>query len=157
MHESKQRLAIQKEYGLDDATLTGILKNEYKAKHGVDPDNAALDDFLVEEYATKPDAGESSAEPDPASPGLKRDALCNFLAAHVKDKAGFFDAAANLLFRPISPVGNLEHLGFGADTAKGDAKLTYIPPPGESPRVVKEHDKTFRFRKVDGGWLLDSL
>lgn len=157
MHESKEELAILTKYCLDNATLAQTLTNEYKEKHGAYPeDDAALDGFLKMEYAAdRAESGkvESGAEPGP----VPRAVVCNILAAHIKDKAGFFDAVAMLSKRPISPLGGLEQIIVRGDTAAGSAKLTYIPTPGESPRIVNPTDKAFRFRKVDRGWSLESL
>ena len=157
---SEEDLATLKTYGLDEATLKDTLKNEYKARHGVYPDDATLLEAIDRQYgADAPGAGaiKNAAESEAAMLARKEAVVRNLVVVHVKDKAGFFEAAAKLSKRSVSPLGDLEWVIVRGDAATGSAKLTYIPTPGESPRIVKTHDKTFRFRKIDGGWLLDSL
>jgi hypothetical protein len=98
---------------------------------------------------------------------LWRDAI----VAHVKDKAGFFEAVVKYLHersakrhdeRPVSPLADLEDLDVRGDTATGHAKETIVPNvaggesplvPGRSPQI---YEKPFAFRRINGGWLLDS-
>ena len=100
----------------------------------------------------------SGTEPESALLALKYDVARNLVAAHVKDKVGFFEEVAKLSEdRPISPVGELEQVTAQGDSATGHSKMSITPGPGESPPAVEKIDKTFRFRRINGGWLLDSL
>lgn len=152
MHPQKTN-AILKRYGVDEATLTSDLRREYEAKHGVEPaGDKALDDDLDKEY-------EAAHGVPPAS---RRDVMCDVLRRRIKDKAGFYEAAVNLLVdHPPSPIGDLEQVTVKDDTATGRATVSNFhceSPPNEAPRRVEDRlDKTFRFRKVNDGWLLDSL
>ena len=92
--------------------------------------------------------------PPPHDDQLWRDVV----VANVKDKAGFFEAVAKLSEKdPVWPVGDLEQVVVQSDTATGRAKLTFVPSAGEPRPTVDKIDKTFKFRRVNGGWLLDSL
>jgi hypothetical protein len=143
---SKQTGAIVTKY-VDLATLNDDYENQYKKKHGVD--------------LAKVQAGHENDPtfvPPPHDEQLWRDAV----VARVKDKAGFFEAVAKLSEKnPVSPLGDLEELAVHGDTATGHAKMTILPRPGESPPKAGGpppiYDKPFKFRRVNGGWLLDSL
>jgi hypothetical protein len=153
INDSKDTNAILKRFAVDEATLTSDLRREYKAKHGVEPaDDKSLQDALEKEYKAQ-----HGVPPD--SP---HDVMSDILSRRIKDKAGFCESAANVLSdRPASPIGDLEQVVVQDDTATGHASVQgfhHETPPGGAPRKVEDKlDKTFRFRKVDGGWLLDSL
>ena len=115
---------------------------QYKKKHGTDPKTSPHDDKVWYDAVT----------------------------AHVKDKAGFYVAvtkhfeerAAKLHEeKPVSPLGDLEHVVVQDDTATGHAAtfgFHYETPPGKPTQKVEDRiDKTFKFRRINGGWLLDSL
>jgi hypothetical protein len=137
MHDSKESRAILTKYGLDDATIGDAIRKKYKEKYDIDTADGA------EKVALPGDS--------------ERDLLVDIVATRVKDKAGFFEAERNLLAKAsVSPVSDLEQLVVHNDTATGHAKITWVPTPGES-REVSKFDKTFKFRRIDGGWLLDSL
>jgi hypothetical protein len=117
-------------------------EKRYKKKHGIDPAKPL-----------PPDAHDGEL-------------WCDAIVSHVKDKAGFYEAVSNHFDeraakrhekRPVPPLGELQHLDVHGEWASGTAKLTIIPGPGESPPRVNPIDKSFRFRKVNGGWLIDSL
>jgi hypothetical protein len=130
---------------LDARTLHDDCEKQYKKKHSID--------------SAKP------LPPDARDDQLWRDVV----VSHIKDKAGFYEAVVKHFDeraakrheeRPVEPLGELQRLdvhGAHGEWATGSAKLTLIPGPGESPPVVNPIDKTFRFRKVNGGWLIDSL
>jgi len=114
----------------------------YKKKHGTDPNTSRRDNQLWYDAVT----------------------------AHVKDKAGFYVAVTKHFEesavkrheeKPISPIGDLEQVAVQDDTATGHAATLgfhYDTPPGKPAQRVEDNiDKTFKFRKVNGGWLLDSL
>jgi hypothetical protein len=142
---------------LDSRTLNDDYFAEYKKKHGIDIKK------LAEEDPSK----------NTATPAPPRDDFLwhETVAAHVKDKKGFYVAVANYFHEedvkknlggPVSLIGELQQLDIQDDTAEGSAKETLLPDvaggeaplkPGESPFV---HDKTFKFRRINGGWLLDS-
>ena len=75
-----------------------------------------------------------------------------------KDKVGFFAAVHKILEKDRKPnvIGELEQVAIDGDTATGRVEITIVPQPGESPPVVDKNYKTFKFRRVNGGWLLDS-
>jgi len=78
----------------------------------------------------------------------------------VKDKAGFFDAVAKLRVDTIDPLGDLTQVAIKGNTATGRAKKTLIPMPGESPTppgsAPPVYEKTVEFRRINGGWLIDT-
>jgi hypothetical protein len=142
MHDSKESRAILKKYGLDDAAVGDALRKKYKEKYGIDIDTA-------EGAASVALLGDSD-----------RDLLVDVVAAHVKDRAGFFEAENNpFVEATVSPFGDLEQLVVHDDTATGRAATSSFhdeTPPGEATRKVEDKIyKTFYFRRVNGGWLLD--
>jgi hypothetical protein len=154
--------AIDKEFGLDEPTLTESFKNRYKAKHGVYPGDAALNkDLLIKEYgsgATKPNV-EGGAESEASSNEKFWEAMGNFLAAHIKGKAEFFETVFKRFEKTgTSPIGDLEQLRVGDEEAKGRVKMTVGDTPNEQPPKgsTYTYDKPFQFHKIDGGWLIDS-
>ena len=91
-----------------------------------------------------------------------RPAKGSALAAHVKEKAGFFEGVSRLFEeKTASPLGELEELAVEGDTATGHAKVTKVPDVegGESSlkarRLSVIRDELFKFRRVKGGWLID--
>ena len=142
---------------IDGRTLEEDYYKEYKKKHGVD-----LKKFMTEHQHDK-----APVTPPPQDDQLWQDAV----AAHIKDKAGFVAAVAKHFKErdakrhtepPVLPLGDLEHLAVHGDTASGTAKETILPyvaggesplKPGETPPV---YEKPFKFRRMDGGWLIDS-
>lgn len=142
MSSSEESRAIVKKY-VDGAAANDEFQKKYRKKHGIDIAK------LVEGRENDP-----TFRPPPPDRDLLRDAV----AAHVKDKAGFYEAATDLFVKTaVSPLGDLEDLTVHDDTATGRAKRTIVPTPGESPPAVDKIDKTLKFRRVNGGWLLDSL
>jgi WD40 repeat protein len=126
---------------VDAATLEDDYQKQYKEKHGMD-----LKELRVDHQNNKKPATLARHD-DP----LWRD----IVAAHVKDKAGFVEAVAKYFqkrdpkqsdYYAITPLGGLEQLVVEGDTAKGRAKFTY-------PAI---YDEPFVFRRVNGGWLIDS-
>lgn len=164
--QDEQSYAVLKRYGVDETTLTRDLKREYKAKHGVEPaDDKALLDFLEKEYKAKHgvDAPESRDTWSRELDLWYRDIWTDVLWRHIKDKAGFYAAAVNLALEkyPDPPLGDLEQVAVQNDTATGRVAFPsfhYETPPGKKTRKVEDTIyKTFYFRKVNRGWLLDSL
>jgi len=110
-----------------------------RRKHGLDGE-AMLVEYrkLVAERQRKAEKDREANlkhEQVPSDDELLRKVLC----AHIKDKAGFFKDVTNLMRNPAweSPVGNLQNLKIRGDAATGATK-----------------EASFRFRKVNGGWLL---
>jgi hypothetical protein len=144
MHDSKESRAILKKYGLDDAALGDALRKKYKERYGIDIDTA-------EGAASVASLGDSD-----------RELLVDVVAAHVKDKAGFFEAEINQFEKEsVSPLGDLEQLVVDDHTATGRAATPgfhYETPPGKAHQKIEDKIyQTFKFRRVNGGWLLDSL
>lgn len=143
---SKESRAVVEKY-VDNAAASAEFEKKYKEKHGID--------------ITETSKGHET-DPTYTPPAPDRDLLRDAVAAHVKDKAGFYDAAANLFAKtPASPLGDLKQMVVHDDTATGRVATPgfhYETPPGESPRKVEDKIyKPFEFRRVTGGWLLDSL
>ena len=164
--------AVQKTFGCSEAALRKRYLEEYKRKHG---HNEEIDKYLAEIEKATADAESnkrgaeptkkeiSDMAPSPAEAAVNalpndEDLLRQVLYDLTKDKVGFFTAVQEVLEkrRKLNVIGDLEEVTIKGDTATGRAKITIVPKPGESPPKVDKIDKTFKFRRVDGGWLLDS-
>jgi hypothetical protein len=129
-----------------DPALFADYEKDYKKKHGID-----FAKFMAEHQHDR-------TPPPTHDEQLWRAAV----VAHIKDKAGFVEAVATLSKDPVwPPLGELDRLFVQGDTATGHAKETLVPRPGEpppkpgkSPLVI---DTTVGFRRVNGGWLIDSV
>ncbi len=122
-------------------------EKKYKAKHGIDVAK------LRAEHGHDP-----KFEPPVRDDELWVDAV----AAHIKDKVGFVEAVAKVSNTDTtSPLGELEDVTVKDDTAAGRATTLgyhYETPPGKPPqKITDKHYKDYKFRRVNGGWLLDSL
>ena len=155
MGNSGGAAAIVRKY-VDLAAINEDYEKEYKKKHGIDIAKA------VERHRN-----DRTLPP----PRQDRQLLRDVVAAHTKDKAGFCEAANKYYLekkraadhheeKPVRPLGDLEQLAVEGDTATGKAKVTILPRGGESPREPGQpapvHEKPFKFRRIEGGWLLDS-
>jgi hypothetical protein len=86
--------------------------------------------------------------------------LCDVVAAHVRDKAGFFEAVSNLFGGDnYEPLGELKQVTVEGDTASGQAEAMFQSWESSGDGVQKvvrsRYEKTFHFRKVNGGWLIE--
>jgi hypothetical protein len=151
---SKEMGPIVPQY-VEVATLNEDYQRQYKKKHGID--------------LAKVEQGHEN-DPTFVPPPLDEQLWRDVLAAHIKDKAGFCEAVAKHFDErnakrhevdPIMPLGDLEHLVVNDDTATGSAKKTILPRPGESPlkpgQAPPIYEKPFKFRRINGEWLLDSM
>ena len=140
---------------VDLATLGDDYEKQYKKKHGVD---------LAKLQA------EHKNDPTFVPPSQDEQLWRDVVAAHIKDKAGFYEAVAKHFDerdakrheeKPVSPLGDLEQVVVQDDTATGHAATLgfhYETPPGKPTQKVEDRiDKTFKFRRINGGWLMDSL
>jgi hypothetical protein len=165
----KSLKAVQEKFGPDEAQFGKMYFEAYKQKH----DHAELiDKFLAKAvpfWKSKKNAGagpkaEEATTPPPeeaaAIDALPKDDELGRQALYgaTKDKIGFFVSVQTILEKDRRPndIGDLEQLIIKDDTAEGSAKVTIMPGSGESPEVRKI-EKTFKFRRVNDGWLLDSL
>lgn len=139
---------------VDVATLDSDYEKQYKKKHGID---------LAKVFAEH--QHEQGFVPPPHDEQLYRDVV----ALHVKDKVGFVEAVGKYFDEraakrqettPVWPLGDLENLVVQSNTATGRAKMTILPragekqkKPGQSPPI---YEKPFEFRRINGGWLIDS-
>ncbi len=145
---SKEDIAALNKY-VDEARIKQEYEKKYEAKHGVDLGK------LLKEHGNDP-----NFVPPPRDDQLWVDAV----VANVKNKLEFVEAVAKVTERkPVPRRGDLEGLVIQGDTATGHAKETLLPDveagetplkPGESPAV---YDRPFKFRRINGGWLIDSL
>jgi hypothetical protein len=154
MSNSGEAAAIIRKY-VDGAEANSEYEQRYKKKHGID--------------LAKHRAGHET-DPKYVPPEHDDQLWRDVVAAHVKDKAEFNAAVAKYFderdaerheVEPVMPLGKLEHLVVHDDTATGSAKQTVLPRPGESPlkpgQAPPVYEKPFTFRRVNAGWLLDSL
>jgi hypothetical protein len=151
---SKEMGPIVPQY-VDLATLGDDYEKQYKKKHGID----------LAKFRAEHEHDRTFVAPPPHDDQLWRDVV----AAHIKDKAGFFEAVAKHFDErdakrheeaPVSPLGELEQVVVHDDMATGHAKMTILRRPGESPPKSEKpsvYEKPFKFRRLNGGWLLDSL
>lgn len=155
--DTKEIDRIIKEY-VDTRTLDRDYEKAYQKKHGID-----LKKFTEDHQHDKTPV---------SAPPQDEELVQSVVAAHVEDKAGFFEAVEKYLHEravkeqsvgPVHPLGDLQQLAVHGDTAEGRAKETILPnvaggegplKSGESPAV---YDRSFKFRRVNGGWLIDSL
>jgi hypothetical protein len=138
---------------LDTSTLNEDFQKQYEKKHGVDQVKSEADHQSDQKFV-----------PPPRDDQLWHD----IVAAHINDKAGFYEAVAKYFDESaakrhegnqISKLGDLEQVVLHDDTASGQAKVTIMPRPGETKGggPPPAYDKPFKFRRIDGGWLIDSL
>ncbi len=147
---SKEREAILSKY-VDEGAAERDYEKWYKDEHGVD-----LKKFRAEHEHEKA----------PVHAPTRDDQLWWYaVASHVKDKPEFAEDVSKLLeekkkLGPILPYGPLEDVVINGDKARGRAarlSYHYEPVPGKTPKRVEDKIYAkFRFRRVDGGWLLNS-
>jgi hypothetical protein len=157
--EAKEIGLIVEKY-FDYPAAVDDYQKQYKKKHGID-----LAKFRAKaEAETEKNPNAVIAEP-PRDDQLWYDAV----TAHVKDKAGFYVAvkkhfqerdAKHHINDPVWPLGDLEQLVVQGDTATGRAKETILPRADESPLKPGQkppiYERPFKFRRINGGWLIDS-
>jgi hypothetical protein len=100
-------------------------------------------------------------EPRQEGGSSDRDVLSDALFDHIKDKAGFYAAASDLIEGkvPSSVLGPFEGLAVDGDRAEGRAKVkswSLLRSPGQPPKKIEDESyKTFKFRRIEGKWLID--
>jgi hypothetical protein len=146
---SKDRKAILSEF-VDESAAVDDYQRRYKEEHGVD--------------LKKFDANHQTDDTRVRAPPRDEPLWCRALAAHAKDKAGFVEKVLKLSEKkdqPTLPYGPLEDVVTHGNTATGRAAMIsfhFEKTPGKPPKKVEDRiDKTCQFRRVNGGWLLDSL
>jgi hypothetical protein len=146
---------VRQEFGASEADLGRRYLEGYKRKHG---HGEEIDKYLAKavpywESKKKAARGTKTRESDavPAPDGAAVATLPNdeelvreALFGATKDKVGFFTAVQKVLEEGRTPniIGDLEQVAIEGDKATGRAKITIVPPPGESPRV---RNSTVRF------------
>jgi ketosteroid isomerase-like protein len=166
--------ALYAKFGVRPAAIQADYHKQYKAKHGIDIPERLSERRKVEPSeepkqtlnAGTPSASEATAAPagapDPwaAVPPTDADILRRVVCAAVKDREGFCAAVERMIGRPPTPIGELGQLKVDGDTAVGHAKTTIYhlgSQPGKgSQKVGQEVNVTFRFRKQNGKWLIES-
>lgn len=167
--------AIQKVFSPTEGMVGKRYWEEYKRKHGhaevIDKCLAKAIPYweLKDKGAGGTEAGQAGTAPPPpecaAMDALPKDEELFRQALYdaTKDKVGFIAEVQKLDRKRRKPdiIGDLEQVTIKDDTATGQARITGVPQPGESPRKPGQapavYEKPFKFRKVSGGWLLDSL
>src|SRR5262245_12748820 len=141
MSDSSEVAAMCKKYIGGRDTFNEDYERRYKEKHGVS----------IEEVRAK----EQTEEPRGPTATSDRDLLVEVLNAHIQDKAGFYESAANLLEQGESyePLGELKQLTVEGDTASGQAEsmMQHLSSSGDGvDKVVRSrYDKAIHFRKVN--------
>jgi hypothetical protein len=163
--------AIQKKFGPAETAFEKRYWEEFKRKHG---HAELIDKFftkaipyweLKDKRAGGTETGQAGMVPPPpksaAMKALPKDEELLRLALYdvTKDKVAFFAEARKFIGKDRKPniIGDLKQVTIKGDTATGRAKVTILPQPGDSLQKVRKTDKTFKFRRVNGSWLLDSL
>ncbi len=163
--------AIQKKFGPTEAAAGKRYWEAYKRKHG----HAELIDKALAKAipywesknkgAGGTETGQAGMVPPPpesaAMDALPKDEELSRQAIYdaTKDKVAFFAEVQKFIQKDRKPniIGDLEQVTIKGDTATGHAKITILPQPGDSLQKVRKTDKTFKFRRINGSWLLNSL
>lgn len=167
--------AIQKKLGPTETETGKKYFEAYKRKHG---HGEVIDKFLAkaiphweakdrEAAGAKAEAAGTATPPEEAAlvEALPNDEELNRQAIYdaTKDKVGFFEEVQKVLEngRNSNIIGDLRQVDIKDDKATGRAEITIVPTPGETPPKSggsrPPYDKPFKFRRINGGWLLDSL
>jgi hypothetical protein len=163
--------AIRKKFGPREASTAILYYEAYKKKHG----HAELIDKCLQEAIPywkakdeETDSNEQRAIIPPSCAAMdalpKDDALVRQAVYDAtKDKVTFFVEVQKLDRKRAKPdiVGDLKDVAIKDDVATGRAKITVEPQVGEGAkepaRRPPSYEKTFKFRRINGGWLMDSL
>jgi hypothetical protein len=172
MHDSEKPhplISVQEEYGASEAAFGKRYYEGYKKKHG---HAELIDRYLAKaiphwESNDKGAGGSETAQNDTTEPPpefaavsalpkddeLTRQALFDA----TKDKVRFFAEVQKIVSEGRKPTvfGQLEHIIIKGDTATGQARLTFSPSPGSMKQDVTESDRTIKFRRINGSWLMD--
>ena len=137
-----------------DARIDALLKkyNVTPAEVGAEYDRR----LQVKQAApnTSPDAREASRDPD-------LDLFAQILDDRLANKVDFFAGLSELINGPDAlKLGALQRVEVKQDAATGQAAVPVVHferLTAGGPQVRKEtwHAETFRFQKVNGGWLID--
>ncbi len=153
MNEAKDK------FGASDAELEKTYFEAYKNKHGHDD---VIDKYLAKlnQYLESEAKGSEGSWPDKEGEAAHafppdRDLLRQTAYDATKHKVEFYVAIKEIDGRKHPPliIGKLEQLVIHGDTATGHARISSEPTSGESS---VPYDKPYKFRKVSGGWLIDT-
>jgi hypothetical protein len=116
---------------------------------------------IVSKYAS-PNGDVSELDEQPVHGENHRKLLCDYINRRIADKEGFYEEVFRFFVendpRRLVPFGELVDVIVTGDTAEGCAPVTifsYSTEGGESRWVPHTSNKTFRFRKINGRWLID--
>lgn len=177
-------IAALKKYGVEESAVDAEYTKRYKEKHGIDLDAwyaerekrmakgvaKAQAEWAAKEGKNMPPGGATGGpfpvtelDPGPPQPPDDSALLRQIVVARVIDKVGFVDEATRAVISvDADPVGftPLEHVCLNGDKAQGrTSKTSYHFESRSGKAEVKVGDKidgTFHFRKLVGGWLIES-
>jgi len=163
--------AVQRKSGCSELEFGKRFFEQYKRKHGhadvIDKflakaipyweavDKATMNADDDEPVRVKPPKGDPGMDSLPDDKELARETLYEV----TRDKVGFYAGVTAIASEGRNPsiIADLRDLVIDGDTATGRATITTVPGPGESPKNGRAFDRTYRFRRVNGGWLIDSV
>jgi len=138
-----------------DARIDALLK-----KHNVTPADVGAE--YDRRLQAKQAAPNTSPDARTASRDLDLDLYAQVLDERVADKVDFFAGLSELINGPDAlKLGALKRVEVKQDEATGQAAMAIVhieQLTAGGPQVRKEtwHAETFRFRKVQGGWLIET-
>ncbi|REK19457.1 MAG: hypothetical protein DWQ37_01275 [Planctomycetota bacterium] len=155
---------IEEKFGASEADLTKKYYESYKRKHGhgdvIDKYLAKAIPHLEAKAGSGVETDESQfSEEAAAVKALPADKELQIQAVYdaTKDKVGYFAAVQEMVQSGRKPnvIGDLKELVVDGDTATGHATILKRPGPRESKQTDSTYDKRFKFRQLNGGWLVD--
>jgi hypothetical protein len=171
--------AVLKKHGVDDASaIYDEYATRYQEKHGVDIRELERQyqermkqhiDKQIEKNPSLAESGGPFTAPDflsNAVPARDEELFQQVVADRIKDKPGFYTDVARAVPTDYLPkIGPLQNIRIRDDIATGRATETsqivhYEALRGQKERKVvstDKTDKTFHFRRVQGGWLIELL
>jgi hypothetical protein len=154
MLASDEVATLCKKYVGDPDTFHREYERRYKEKHGV-----SIEEVRAKEQAEPPRGPTATSD---------RELLVEVLNARIQDRAGFYEAANNLIEHLTRDPADqntqrskqeLRDVVVKGDKATGTIDvvvISYHSSPGEPmKREESKYPRILHFRKLNGGWLID--